>query len=266
MVLQIAFLIAWIALELDFGASAFVRAMGVFGVDGIPETAVVIVLALGALGFIVAGLAWVTRIWLYRFAFWAALLLTVVLAWRFLSVADLDVLLNTTPQATRFWLGVDGVMALGVIWFPVIADTARFTDTAPAAASGAGTGFSVAALMLLLIGGLSSVTMESVAGDPAAYLVEGATSFGAVVIVGWILVAGIDQPFLLSFSGTTSLSTLNDRFGGRVQQMAFLSLAVIAALAVPRSTIRAFTELILVFVAQLLAVLLADFFLVRGRR
>jgi purine-cytosine permease-like protein len=150
-ILQLLFLVAWMALELDFAGSAIIEGLGVLGVEGIHSVVAVSLIALAAVGLLIAGLAWVTQVWLYRFAFWAALALTVVLAWRYLSLVDFTPLLDATPVAGNFWLGVDGVVVLGVIWFPIVVDTARFTVAPAAAASGAGTGFSVAALALVLI-------------------------------------------------------------------------------------------------------------------
>ncbi|MDF1595905.1 MAG: cytosine permease [Acidimicrobiia bacterium] len=262
---QVAFFIAWTALELEFGGAAFVSALDALGVDGLPKALVIGGLALAATGLLVAGLAWVTQIWLYRFAFWAALVLIVVLAWSFLSDGNLVALFEVTPDANNFWLGVDGVMALGVVFFPVVADTARFVSAAPAAASGAGTGFSVAALVLVLVGGLRAVSVDVTGGDPTAFLLDGVTSFVAVVIVGWLIVSGVDQPFILSFSGATALSTISDRFAGRVQALAILAMSVVVALVVSRTTIREITELFVVVIAQMLAVLLADYFLVRRK-
>ena len=265
MVLQVTFVIAWIALELEFGGAAIARGLEAAGVEGIPEAVAVAVLALAAIGLLIAGLAWVTQIWMYRFAFWAALVLTVVLAWNYLSAVDMAPLLDATPEANNFWLGVDGIMALGIIWFPMVVDTARFTVAPPAAASGAGTGFSVAALALVLIAGLRAVSIGLPGGDPAALLIDGVSTLGAIVIVGWFLVAGIDQPFLLAFSGVTALSTISDRFAGRVQAMLLVGLGVLVALAVPISIVRRITDLIVVLIAQMLAVLLSDYYLVRRR-
>lgn len=262
---QVAFFILWTALELEFGGAAFVGAMDSLGVGEIPKPLVIGGLALAATGLLLAGLAWVTQIWLYRFAFWAALVLIVVLAWSFLSNINLVALFDVTPDAKNFWLGVDGVMALGVVFFPVVADTARFVSAAPSAASGAGTGFSVAALVLVLVGGLRAVSVDVTGGDPTAFLLDGVTSFVAVVIVGWLVVSGVDQPFMLSFSGATALSTISDRFAGRLQALVVLAMGVVVALVVSRTTIREITELLVVVIAQMLAVLLADYFLVRRK-
>jgi NCS1 family nucleobase:cation symporter-1 len=262
---QVAFFVAWTALELEFGGAAFVGALDALGVEGIPKTLVIGGLALAAMGLLLAGLAWVTQIWLYRFAFWAALVLIVVLAWSFLSNINLVALFEVTPDAKNFWLGVDGVMALGVIFFPVVADTARFVSAVPSAASSAGTGFSVAALVLVLVGGLRAVSVDVTGGDPTAFLLDGVTSFVAVVIVGWLVVSGVEQPFILSFSGATALSTISDRLAGRVQALVILAVGVVVALVVSRTTIREITELLVVVIAQMLAVLLADYFLVRRK-
>jgi len=263
--LQVLFFLAWTALELDFGASALLGAMEALEVEAFPRGLTIIGLGLIAGIFLVAGLAWVTQVWLYRFAFWGALALTVALAWMFLSSVDLDLLLDATPQASRFWLGVDGVMALGVIWFPVVADTARFVSAAPTAASGAGTGFSVAALALVLLGGIRAASVDLAGGDPAALLFDGATSVVAVVVVAWLVVGSIDQPFLFTFSAATALSTINDRLAGRIQAIVVLAIGVVVAIAVPRSTLRGVTELVVLFIAQVMAILIADYFLVRRR-
>lgn len=265
MILQVTFLVAWIALELEFGGSAIVGGLKALDLGEIHENVAIAGLALAAVALLVAGLAWVTQIWLYRFAFWAALILTVVLAWRYLSVVDLAPLLEATPEAGNFWLGVDGIMVLGIIWFPVVADTARFAVAAPAAASGAGTGFSVAALILVLIGGMRTASIGLPSDDPTSLLLDGVSTFGAIVVVAWFIVAGMDQPFLLAFSSGTALSTLNDRFAGRIQAIMLVGIGTLAALMVPTGIIREITDLVVVLIAQLLSVLLADYYVVRRR-
>ncbi len=265
MAAQVTFLLCWIAIELDFGGEAVMEGLRVLGVEGVSREVAAVGIAVIAAGFLIAGLSWVTRIWLYRFAFWAAIVLVIVLAWTFLSTADLGNLMDATPTASNFWLGVDAVTLLGVIWFPVIGDTARFVSGSSAAASGAGSGFAVIALILVLLGGLRAATSEVAATDPALLLVDGLTSFGAVIVVGWLVVATVDQPFILSFSSTTALSTIHDRFAGRLQTIAILLVGLAIALQVPITGIRQIAELTVVVIAQLLAVLLADFFVVRHR-
>jgi purine-cytosine permease-like protein len=264
-ILQLMFLVAWVALELDFAGSAIVKALEALGVEGIHSAVAIGLIALAAAALLIVGLAWVTQIWLYRFAFWAALALTVVLAWRYLSLVDFTPLLDATPVAGNFWLGVDGVVVLGVIWFPIVADTARFTVAPTAAASGAGTGFSVAALALVLIGGLRAVAVELPGSDPAVLLVDGLSTLGAVVVVAWFVVAAIDQPFLLSFSGATALSTISDRFAGRIQSIILVAVGALVAFVVPMTFVRQVADLLVVLIAQMLAVLLADYYFVRHR-
>ena len=265
MAAQVTFLLCWIAIELDFGGEAVMEGLHLLGVEGVSRAVAAAGIALVAAGFLMAGLSWVVRIWLYRFAFWAAIVLVIVLAWTFLSTADLANLMDATPTASNFWLGVDAVTLLGIIWFPVIADTARFVAGSSAAASGAGSGFAVVALILVLMGGLRAATSDVAATEPALLLVDGLTSFGGVIVVGWLVVAAVDQPFLLSFSSTTALSTIHDRFAGRLQTLAVLLTGLMIALFVPMAGIRQIAELVVVAIAQLLAVLLADYFVVRHR-
>ncbi len=262
--LQVVFLLGWLALQLDFGGVAVGAALEELGMAGVPDFVPVLVLAALAGVFIVVGLAWVTQVWLYRFAFWASLLLVGLLAWQYLTGLDLNPLLEATSQASNFWLGVDAVVTLGVIWFPVVADTARFAAGASAAASGAGTGFSVPALMLVFVGGIRAVAAAPSA-DPVMLLVDGAATLTLVVLAGWLLIGSINQTFLFGFSAATGLSTVSDRFGGRVQAIVLLAIGAGVALWVPGAVVSDLVGLIVVFIAQLLAVLLSDFFLVRRR-
>ncbi len=262
--LLVAFLIGWIGLQLEFAGAALNSALEQLGVGDLPDAVPIVILAIAAGGFMIIGLAWVTQVWLYRFAFWGALLLVALLAWQYLTGVDFDPLLDVTPLPTNFWPGVDAIVALGIIWFPIVADTARFAATPSAAASGAGTGFSVPALMLVFVGGLRAAA-AGVADDPATLLLDAGTTVTLLILAGWLVIGGINQTFMFGFSAATGLSTVSDWFAGRIQAIVLIAVGAAVALWVPGEVVADIAALIVVFIAQLLAVLLSDFFVVRRR-
>jgi purine-cytosine permease-like protein len=266
-VLHALLFLGWAAVELRYGGTALAHALAEMGVSGINEDLATVILAAVGTGLIVIGLSWVVRVWMRRFVFWVAIGIAVYALWRLLGDADIRALLDQ-PRTSGFWPGADLVLALAVLWFPLVGDTARFTETEGIAASSAGTGFGVPGLILVLVGGLAGLlgqtTGETVVGI-GDYAMEGAASLAAVIVLAWVLVAQADQAFAYALSGTTSLSSITNRLGGAVVALVLVAAAAALGIFVTDETLLRSTRMILAVFGPVVAAFIADFFIVRRR-
>ncbi len=134
MPVAIVFLVSWAALELKVAGRSLTAASELFNGPTVNRSVGTIIVAVLAAFFLVVGPQLVVRTWVKWFAFWAGLGVMLILVWR--VVADLDlVMMLEQPPGAHFWLGVDLVVAGAVIFFPLVADTARFAPDQGTAAS-----------------------------------------------------------------------------------------------------------------------------------
>ncbi len=187
-----------------------------------------------------------------------------LLAWEVLGSVDLPALMQQ-PSEAGFFLGVDGVVAFAVVWIPIVADTARFGSDESTAGSSAGYSFAVAALVMVLTGGLMGLL--AVRPTVGHVLVQAEALFPASVagIAGllWAVAAEGEQSFAFAYSGASSLQSLVWRLPGRAAALAIVAGGAVLALVVAEGTLTAYLDLLVAVIGPLAAVLLADMFMVR---
>jgi len=222
--------------------------------------------ALLALVLGVSGTTWL-RWWVRRVAFWGGLASAMWVVWRLAADVDLAVLRAQLPSPS-FWLGVDMILGLAVLFFPLVIDTARSVSDESAASASVGAGFGVPALLILMAGGLTAATAPGVV-DPGQIIVRfGGPALGVVgglVLLVWMLGSEADQPALFLALPALALRSLGSRVPRWVGVVVGpVAAAVLAVLADTRSLFGIVSFLISVL-APILGVFLADYFVVRKR-
>ncbi|MGH8937440.1 MAG: cytosine permease [Acidimicrobiia bacterium] len=264
--LNLIFLMGWAAFELGVAADGLNRALlELSGLTLGPGAVVLLALVAGVMLW--AGPKAVAVVWVRRFAIWAALLLFLYLLWVLVGRLDLPTLVGE-PRAPGFWGGVDVMMLLAVLWFPVVADYARLAADQEAAASSAGVGFGVGAIVSVMVGAL--LVFGGGAGPTGTGVVEALGVAGAglagVILLSWVALAQADQPFAFLWSATGSAQVLAPRVEGMYLSAAALAVVGVAAAGLDPDLLLDYLRLLLSIYAPIFAVFAADFFVVRRRR
>ncbi len=165
-------------------------------------------------------------------------------------------------DASALWLGIDAVIALGILWFPLIGDVSRFASDEAVAASGTALGFGLTVLIGSLIGGTAALLGEGPA-DIAAGISSSLPGYaGLAVIVVWMLTVQALLPFAVGYAaGMCVVSLTGRRIGKAVAVATVLGIMAVAMVLQPESV--ATLELPLVIVGAVAAVYLIDFYVVR---
>jgi len=221
----------------------------------------VFVFGLGALG--TRALRW----WVRRVAFWGGLGSALWVVWRLASDVDMTSIRLQTPSPW-FWLGVDMILGLAVLFFPLVVDTVRNMPDESTASASVGAGFGVAALLILMAGGLAAAAVPGVV-DPGLVIVRfGGPALGVVgglVLLVWTVGGEADQPALFLVMPTQALQSL----GLRIPRWVGVTLgSVVAAIVAILADTRDLFGVISFFISILtpiLGVFLADYFVVRRR-
>jgi cytosine/uracil/thiamine/allantoin permease len=161
-------------------------------------------------------------------------------------------------------LGIDAVLALGILWFPLVGDVSRFTSEESVAASGTALGFGSTVLVGSLIGGTAALL-----GEGPVDIARGITNAlpglaGLAVIVLWTVTVQTVLPFAAGYAaGMYAVSMTGRRVGKAVAVATVVAIAAVAIVlrAVPVGAL----ELPLVVVGAVAAVYLVDFYVVRKR-
>ncbi|MGZ8784418.1 MAG: cytosine permease [Acidimicrobiia bacterium] len=264
----VAFLVSWAALELEISGRSLAAAFDLFNGPAIDRSWGTIIVAVLAGFFLILGPQLVVRTWVKWFAFWVGLGVMLALMWRSVSDLDLALMLEQAPGA-HFWLGVDLVVGGAVIFFPLVADTARFAPDQGAAASSVGAGSGVPALIAVLLGGLAAATNGLTEPTPAGVVAEffgsSAGVLGAVLAVLWLVGAEADQPFAFLYSASTAVQTLVSRAPVWISGVVLVVVSAILSLIVDAALWTDLIGLLLSILIPILGVFLADFFFVRKR-
>lgn len=261
---RVAFVIGWTALSLQVAGAALGRGLAGLGVAGETRRISILAAAVLAAVMVAAGPMLVTRLWIRRFAFWAALVAAGLLAWQVLGSVDMPALMRQ-PSEAGFFLGVDGVVAFAVVWIPIIADTARFASDESTAGSSAGYSFAVAALVMVVAGGLMGLlavrpTVGNVLAEAEALF---PASVAGVAGLLWAVASEGEQSFAFAYSGSSSVQSLVWRLPGRLLGLAVVAAGAALAVLVAEGTLTDYLDLLLAVIGSLAAVFLADMFMVR---
>lgn len=253
------------ALELRVIGVTFDAAMAAFGLHiGVTPGiigAAVLALVLGVLG--TSALRW----WVRRFAFWGGLVASLWIVWRLSTEVDISALQAQSPSPW-FWLGVDMVLGLGVLFFPLVVDTARSVSNESSASAGVGAGFGVPALLLLMAGGLAAAVAPGVV-DPGEVIVAfGGPGLGTavgLVLLAWLLGGEVDQPALFLGMPALALRSSGVRLPAWAGWAVGPVVAAAGAILIGTRDLFGVISFLISVLTPILGVFMADYFLVRRR-
>lgn len=256
-------LVGWAGHEFHVGAEALDELLEIAGVGatdfiGWVVAAVVVVL------LTLAGPVLATRWWLRWFALGAALALTV--AW-FVGLGVSGGLAPGSGSA-RFVPALDLIVTVPVLLFPLVIDTGRFSGAPTEASRVTAIAFGVPALTLLMLGA-RTVAASGVPADPVDLIVttvgSGLGTVAALFGALWVVAAFLDQPFGYLQSGGADVASLMSRIPQRAAALGLLVPAVVLAFFVDAGDLVGFYRLAVSILVPVVAVVTADFFVLRGR-
>src|SRR3984957_17066718 len=165
---------------------------------------------------------------------------------------------------TGYWAATDTVVAVAVSFAPLIADYSRHSRSPRAALAGTLTGYSVTQVLCYVIGLLALVTVAH--GNPndiyGAFI---ALPVGALAFA--VLAAReLDQAFANVYSTAVSTQNLRPLWDRRILAVAIAAVSTAGALWLNIADYENFLDLIGSVFVPMSAVLIADYFVVSGRR
>ncbi len=251
----------WAALVLRLAGFWAVQAASKIRLRGSVEVWMAVAAVLGTL-LAVVGPVLMSRWWVKRFSFWASLGLLIWLLWSTLNSTDLATVLEVTTEG-RFWMGVDAVVGLALIYWAITSEQTRFASDEGSALSGAALGFAIPALTYTLVGAL--LLQEISAPGDAGVTLSLPASLAGVLAFAWLLAAEVDGIGALIFGSATSVTPIS-RFipGPAVAVVVGASVLSLAILGDP-SGLLSTLELAVAVLAPVVAVMLVDFFFIRNR-
>jgi NCS1 family nucleobase:cation symporter-1 len=218
----------------------------------------------------VGGPILVVKQWLEKFAVWAVLLSTLWLTYAVVTSYDLTMLFaKSGTGAMSFWLAVDLVAVMPISWVPLVADYSRFTRQRSAAFWGTGLGYFLPHAWFYALGALLALA-AGIASDPNAPIapllaaIAGLTAGWAAVVI--ILVDETDEAFANIYSAAVSAQNILPSVSQRTLACLIGLLALVLAATIPLVQYESFLLLIGSIFVPLLGILVADYFVLHGRR
>jgi len=200
-----------------------------------------------------------------RYAVWLVLLATAYLLVRVVQEGLPDL---GAGSWSGFWPAMDVVIALPVSWAPLAADYARHSRSDRAAFGGAFVGYGLASIAYFSLGVLALVTVvgADATGSPydviAALLAVPAGALALAILA----VDEVDEAFANVYSTAMSAHNVAPRLDRRWLAVGVGGAAVIVALAIDVVAYESFLLLIGSVFVPLFAVVVVEFFVVRGGR
>jgi nucleobase:cation symporter-1, NCS1 family len=263
-VLNVLQLVGWTIFEfVVMGVAASTIARTVFGSGSyVVWTAVfaVIVILMG-----VGGPVGVVRQWLEKFAVWVALATGIWLTVHAFTTMDVPALLSKPGGGTLpFGQGVDLAIALPISWLPLVADYNRFARSARRGFWGTALGFFVTNAWFLSLGAFLLLGSR-VAQEPRDF------ASAIAVTAGWIalLILLADETHNAWADLYSSAVSLQNLFPKVKQRWLIVGLGVACfavAVVLDITRYQDFLYLVGSFFVPLFGMLVADFFVTRGRR
>ena len=198
-------------------------------------------------------------------AVWVVPVALAYLVWWTLDGADLGALWNRPGEGgLTTWQGADFVVGITVSWIPLAADYTRFSRTPRAALWGAGAGYMVPNVLLLILGAilLLSRDLANSAEIPAAVAAGGLVALLALLA---LTVGETDDAFANAYSAAVSLQNLFPELPIRLLVTLTTAIGTLGALTIGLTSYQSFLLLLGSFFVPLFGVLLAHW-LVSGRR
>ena len=210
----------------------------------------------------------VVRQWLQKFGVWVVIAASLWLTWHLFDAYDLGEIWRRDGVGgfPNFFQGIDLVIALPISWLPLVCDYNRFGRRAGGAAAGTYIGYAIANAWFFLLGMLYVQALET---DPGGF-VDALVMMLLPMALGWLalivlLVGETDEAFANIYSTAVSIQNLVPPLR---QWLLALGVGIVATIAAANLDLIAYETFLLliggVFV-PVFGILLADYFVLRGR-
>jgi putative hydroxymethylpyrimidine transporter CytX len=210
----------------------------------------------------------VVRQWLQKFGVWVVIAASAWLTWHLIDAYDFGEIWRRdgTGGFPNFFQGMDLVIALPVSWLPLVCDYSRFGRRAGSAAIGTYIGYAIANAWFFALGMLYVQALET---DPAGF-VNSLVTMLLPLALGWLalivlLVGETDEAFANIYSTAVSIQNLASKLKHWMLALAVGGVATIAAANLDLIGYETFLLLIGGVFVPVFGILLADYFVLRGR-
>ena len=265
--LNIVQLVGWAALEIIIMAQA-ARALSdeYLGFRGY----YLWIVFFGVVGTLMAmgGPIVVVRQWLQKFGVWVVIAASAWLTWHLIDAYDFGEIWRRDGAGgfPNFFQGIDLVVALPVSWLPLVCDYNRFGRRAGSAAVGTYIGNAIANAWFFTLGMLYVQALET---DPGGF-VDSLVTMLLPMTLGWLalivlLVGETDEAFANIYSTAVSIQNMASKLKHWLLALAVGIVATIAAANLDLVGYETFLLLIGGVFVPVFGILLADYFVLRGR-
>ena len=266
--LNILQLVGWAALEIIIMAQA-ARALSeeYLGFSGYYFW----IVFFGVVGTLMAmgGPIVVVRQWLQKFGVWVVIAASAWLTFHLFDAYDVGEIWRRDGAGgfPNFFQGIDLVVALPVSWLPLVCDYSRFGRRAGPAAAGTYIGYAIANAWFFTLGMLYVQALQT---DPGGF-VNALVTMLLPLALGWLalivlLVGETDEAFANIYSTAVSIQNLASKLGHRLLALGVGIVATIAAANLDLIGYETFLLLIGGVFVPVFGILLADYFVLRGRQ
>ncbi|MBQ2896674.1 MAG: putative hydroxymethylpyrimidine transporter CytX [Oscillospiraceae bacterium] len=168
---------------------------------------------------------------------------------------------GTAAEAMSFGAAVELAVAMPLSWLPLIADYTREAEKPAAATAVSTVTYSLVSCWMYVIGmGAALFTGES---DIAAILLRAGLGIVGLLIV---VFSTVTTTFLDAWSAAVSAESLWDKIGSRPFALVVTALGTLGAIFLPLGNITGFLYFIGSVFAPMIAILIADYFLLKRDR
>jgi nucleobase:cation symporter-1, NCS1 family len=266
-----AWLYLLVHLSLLIVISAFgLRIFGAMLAEAIRDLGYVVPVSVGigiaAAAAVIMGIAGALQWWVRRIAFWGGLAAAMWIAWRLASGLDFQAA-STQSRSPMFWLGVDMIIGLAVLFFPLVVDTTRSLQDERTAPASVGAGFGVSALIVLMVGGLAAMVGPGTL-DPSTIMTSLGSPSGGIAatlaLLAWLVFAQLDQAAVFLVSPTRALGSLGIEAPVWVAALVGPVLATGVAVLSTSVGLFDFLRFLISLLTPILGIFLSDYYVVRG--
>lgn len=203
--------------------------------------------------------------WMEKFAIWAVLAVTAWLTIQLIGEAKIGELLARPSGGGNFWHAVDLAVALPISWMPLVADYSRFARRSGDAFWGTSLGYFGAQIWFYPLGVLLALSLAvAPTADKIMFAIAQLTG-GALMLLA-ILADEVDEAFANVYSTAISILNIFPKLGQNQLAIGAGVLSTVLAIFIPLDQYELFLVLIGAAFVPLLAVLAADYFVLRRRR
>ena len=183
-------------------------------------------------------------------------ILTIVLSFKIFK--GVDFMSEAMEDAMSFGLAIELAVAMPLSWLPLISDYTREAENPKAATLTSTVIYSVVSIWMYVIGmGMALLTEES---DIAMIMVKSGLGLAAMII---IILSTVTTTFLDAYSAGISAESLSKKVDGQKVGIIVTIIGTISAILFPMDDITEFLYLIGSVFAPMIAIQIADFFILK---